>query len=441
MSIYRPEDYAPVAEATKHSYPSEYYGLPRVPWNMGLGEFFEAGRGTNWNTVSAVWAAVRLLSQDLASLPLFIYRRRDDGGREKAPDHDLYPVLHRRVNPVMSSFQWREVQMSHLLTWGNCFSEKVYDRVGRLQLYPIRPDRMRVRWDATGTKREYFHTGPDSIERKMQDGSVFHVAGLSWDGLVGYSPVTLARRTLGIAARTGSHAESFYAGGAKPGVVLTVPAGYPDVAKENLRDGWNEFRRPEKHGETAVLEDGVTAMAWSMPHDDAQFIETWKFQVSEVARWFLLPPHKLGDLEHATFSNIEQQALEYVIHSLRPWLVRWEQTIALDLLGEDDDHYAEFQMDALLRGDAESRAKALNVQLRSGVVTPDEWRSMENRNPLPDDIGTEPLVSADMLALRSFTESPEPEPPPGPAPPSFEDVEVEAPPTNGNGAGLEVPLG
>jgi HK97 family phage portal protein len=439
LSIYRPEDYAPVAEtAVKHSYPSEYYGLPRVPWNMSLGEFFESGSSrASWNTVSAVWAAVRLISQDVASLPWFVYRRRDDGGREKAADHELYPVLHKRPNPEMTSFQWREIQMSHLLTWGNCYSEKLYDRAGRLQLWPIRPDRMEVRWDTSGTRREYWHTDAEGNRKQMRPGSVFHVAGLSWDGLTGYAPVTLARRTLNIASRQGAFSEGFYAGRANPGVVLTVPAGYPDLAKANLKEAWDEFRRADKQGTTALLEDGVTATPWTMPLDDAQFIETMKFGVSEVARWFLLPPHKIGDLEHATFSNIEQQALEYVIYSLRPWLVRWEQAVSLQLFGEDDEHYSEFQMDALLRGDAESRAKALSVQHRSGVLLGDEWREMENRNALPDELGREVLVSADMVPLSSLINPPEPEAPV--EPPSFAEVPIEVPVTNGTGP--EVPVG
>lgn len=396
--------------AVKHSYPSEYYGLPRVPWNMGLDDFFQSGTtGTTWNTVAAVWAAVRLLSVDLASLPLHVYRKRA-GGREVDEDHHLYETLHDFVNPEMSSFMWREIQMAHLLTWGNCYSEKVSDRAGRLQLYPLRPDRMEVKWDSHG-HRAYWFRGPDDSLKLMRPGSVFHVAGLSWDGLVGYSPITLARRTFAISGRVDAHADAFWGSGGRPGVVLTVPAGYPDVAKQNLKDGWDEYRR-ERAGGTALLEDGVTATPWSMPHDDAQFIETRRFQVTEVARWFGLPPHKLGDLEHATFSNIEHQGLEYVIHSLRPWLVRWEQAIKLQLLRDDPEHFVKFSMDGLLRGDAVSRATALNIQLRSGVITPDEWRSLEERNAYPDEMGDKPFLSADMSPMAVVVNPPEPPPEP-----------------------------
>lgn len=404
----------PQESAVKHSYPSDYYGFQRVPWNMGLGEFFDEGRGkTQWNTVAAVWAAVRLLSVDLASLPLHVYRKQP-GGRVVDDEHHLYETLHDFVNPEMSSFQWREIQMAHLLTWGNCYSEKVIDPAGRLQLYPLRPDRMEVKWDAQG-RRAYWFSSPDGKPKLMRPGSVFHVAGLSWDGLVGYSPITLARRTIAISGRLGDHADTFWSGGGRPGVVLTVPAGFPPMAKENLRAGWDEFRR-EKAGGTALLEDGVTATPWSMPHDDAQFIGTWNYQVSEVARWFGLPPHKLGDLEHATFSNIEHQGLEYVIHSLRPWLVRWEQAIKLQLLRDDPQHFVKFNMDALLRGDAVSQATALNIQLRSGAITPDEWRGLMERNAYPDGIGDKPFVSADMVPMEVAL-APPPEPitePPSP---------------------------
>jgi HK97 family phage portal protein len=387
------------------------YGIERGPFNMVTSDIYPAS-STSWSSVAAVWSAVRVLSEDMASLPLFLFEKDDDGGRHKATDHHLYETLHDYANPEMTSFAWRETSMAHLLTWGNCYSDMVYDRLGRLQLYPFRPDRMEVYWRDDGT-RGYAYQHPTNGRRVLDPGKVFHVAGLSWDGLKGLSPVALARQTLSLASRAESFGDQFYRNGAQPALVLTVPAGYPETAKANLREAWqaNHSVASGKGGGTAMLEDGVTVNTLSMPLDDAQFLETRKFQITEIARWFRIPPDKLGDLEHATFSNIEQQELNYVIHSLRPWLVRWEQAIRQQLLRDDPDEvYAEFQMDALLRGDALSRAEALNIQHRAGVVTTDEWRMIENRNPLPDAIGEVPYVSADMVAMSSEPTEPEPVP-------------------------------
>lgn len=344
--------------------------------------------------VMAYYAGVRVLSESLAALPLFVYSRKGKG-KERAPEHPLYRVLHDQANPEMSSFTWRETSMSHLIGWGNCFSERQLDGRDRtIALWPLRPDMMRVGRGAPladGSPGqlvyEYRLPQPGGQIVQLPAKRVFHVRGLGFDGLIGYSPIEIMRRALALSLSAQEYGERTFENDARPGVVLTHPKTLSDTARGNLEKGWARNHEGLSNAQrTAVLEEGVTLSTVGFPPIEAQFLESRKFQVREIARALRLPPHMIGDLEQATFGNIEQQAIDFVTHSLRPWLVRWEQQIGIDLIPEAD-FFAEFLVDAMLRGDALTRAQALWIQRQAGVINADEWREFENRNPLPNGDG------------------------------------------------------
>lgn len=362
---------------------------------------------------TAVYACVRILAESVASLPLHVYRRLDEGGKERATDHYLYSILHDAPNPEMTSFELRELLMSHLALWGNAFAEIEYDNAGRVRaLWPLRPDRMRVKRSNGELVYIYMLNGqeiPLSAER------VFHLRGLGSDGVLGYSPIAMARQAIGLALATEEFGARFFGNGARPGIVLQHPGVLSEKARKNLRESWEERHGGlEKSHRIAILEEGMTIQEIGIPPEDAQFIQTRKFQITEIARIFRIPPHMLADLERATFSNIEHQSIEFVVHTLRPWLVRWEQAIhqRLFLPSERDTNFAEFLVDGLLRGDIKSRYDAYAVGRQWGWLSADDVREMENMNPLPDGKGKMYMVPLNMVPASGIAQEPPPEQPP-----------------------------
>lgn len=337
--------------------------------------------------ITAVFAAVRILAESLASLPLIMYRRLDDGGKEREMDHPLYEVLHNQANPLMSSFQFRETMMGHVCLWGNAYAEIESDGAGRIRaLYPLRPDRVDAR--VVDGKLWYRVELPGRFEGEqivLPQEKIFHVRGLGSDGITGYSPIRMARNALGLAAATEEFGSQFFGNGAKPGGVLEHPGLLGDDAYRRLRTSWEEMHQGlDNAHRIAILEEGMKYSQIGIPPEDAQFLETRKFQVTEIARIFRIPPHMLADLDRATFGNIEQQSLEFVIYTLRPWLVRWEQEIYRSLLTESErkTFFAEFLVDGLLRGDTQSRYDAYAKGKQNGWLSTNDIRRMENLNPV-----------------------------------------------------------
>lgn len=352
---------------------------------------------------SPFYAAVRVLAESVASLPLIVYRRRTDGGKDRASDHSLYPILHDQPNPNMTSFTYRETGMAHLTTWGNGYSAIARDGRRRVrELWPLRPDRMDVKRIPGTTERRYrYQTTGETVE--LEESQVFHIPGLSWDGLVGQSVIWAARNAIAVGLAAEEYGGRFFENDATPGIALTHPKSLSDTARTNIETSWpDRHAGPANAGKFALLEEGMTIEQFGIPPDDAQFLQTRQFQVNEIARIFRIPPHMLGDLEHATFSNIEHSAIEFVVHTLRPWLVRWEQAIGAQLLGSDwtgagGQYFVEFLVDALLRGDTKSRYEAYGLGMNAGFLNADMVQEAENRNPLPDGIGQRffmPLSSA-----------------------------------------------
>lgn len=363
---------------------------------------------------TAVFACVRILAETIASLPLSVYRRLPGGGKGRAQDHYLYPILHDMANPEMTSFELREALMGHLALWGNAYAEIQRDGGGRvITLWPLRPDRMRVTRE--DKKITYRYQSPKGEEVVLFSNQVLHIRGLSPDGLIGYSPIRMCCEAIGLALATEEFGARFFGNDARPGVVLKHPQKLSDVAYNRLKESWNEQHQGLSNAHrAAILEEGIDIKEIGIPPEDAQFLQTREFQLEEIARIFRVPLHLVGDLKHATFSNIEHQSIEFVVHTIRPWLVRWEQAINARLLGETErrTYFAEHLVDGLLRGDAKARNEALAIQRQNGIINADEWREIENMNPQPDGQGKVYLVPLNMVPADQIGKEPPPEPPP-----------------------------
>lgn len=336
--------------------------------------------------ISTVYQCVRVLAETFAMLPLLVYKRLPAGGKDRAPDHELYHTLHEQPNPDMTSFVWRELLMSHVATWGNAYNEKVIDGLGRLNLYPIRPDRMVPRYDSSGAK-VFDYLSPSGAKKTYTSDQIFHVQGLSSNGLVGISPIAAMRSTIDLLRSAETFGTSFFRNGARPAFIMTHPKTVSDEAADRLTSQMDDLRGAGNSGKTVLLEEGMTAQEIGVPPEDAQFLQTRLFQKREIQAAFRVPPHKVGDLERSTYSNIEQQSIEFIQDTMMPWFVRTEQEINTQLLGGQDDYFAAFLIDGYLRGDAAARAAAFHIMRLDGVINGDEWRASENMNPIPDGSG------------------------------------------------------
>jgi HK97 family phage portal protein len=334
---------------------------------------------------TAVLACVRILAEDIASLPLPVYRRGKDGGKSRA-DHAVADLLQRAPNPQMTAFTFKETMMAHILLWGNCYAEIETDSFGKIiALWPIPP--YRVEHLETEKGDPVFRvTTKDGKMHPVPAYAMLHIPGLGFDGKKGTSVIQWARQAVELALATEEFGSNFYLNGMNVGAVVTHPSSLSDPAFDRLRKSLREqYEGLGKAHRMMLLEEGMTFAKNTIPPNDAQFLETRKFQTNEIARMFRVPPHKLADLERATFSNIEQQSIEYVTHSLRPWLVRLEQSInwKMFLGNEQKKFFAEFLIEGLLRGDSAARASFYKEMFMIGVYSQNDIRIKENENPIP----------------------------------------------------------
>ena len=309
--------------------------------------------------MTAVYSCVRILAEAVAGLPLHLYKYTDSGSKEKAFNHPLYHLLHDEPNPEMSSFVFRETLMTHLLLWGNAYAQVIRNGKNEVvALYPLMPNKMTVDRDENGHLYYCYYRGNDEAIRDKQNSvilkpsDVLHIPGLGFDGLVGYSPIAMAKNAIGMAIACEEFGAKFFANGAAPSGVLEHPGTIKDPTK--VRDAWqSQFGGSSNSGKVAVLEEGMKYTPISISPEQAQFLETRKFQINEIARIFRVPPHMVGDLEKSSFSNIEQQSLEFVTYTLDPWIVRWEQSISRTLFSDEEkkSYFVKFNVDGLLRGD------------------------------------------------------------------------------------------
>ena len=364
--------------------------------------------------MTAVYCCVRILSEAVASLPLQFYRYTDDGGKEKAVEHPLYFLLHDEPNPEMTSFIFRETLMTHLLLWGNAYSQIIRNGKGEVvALYPLMPDRMKVDRDEHG-RLYYEYTvydsddvdgrkGTNKVGRtvRLQPHDVLHIPGLGFDGLVGYSPIAMAKNAIGLAIATEEYGSKFFANGAAPSGVLEHPGTIKDPSK--VRESWQAtFGGSGNANKIAVLEEGMKYTPISISPEQAQFLETRKFQIDEIARIFRVPPHMIGDLEKSSFNNIEQQSLEFVKYTLDSWVSRWEQAIVRALLTPDEKkkYFFKFNVDGLLRGDYQSRMNGYATARQNGWMSTNDIRELENLDRIPAEQGGDLyLINGNMTKL------------------------------------------
>lgn len=358
-----------------------------------------SGKPVNEQTamqMTAVYSCVRILSETVAGLPLHIYQYNNSGGKEKIPLHPLYKLLHDEPNPEMTSFAFRETLMSHLLLWGNAYAQIIRNARGEvLALYPLMPNKMTVDRDKNG-RLFYLYTKSSedapTLSKESQvyldPSDVLHIPGLGFDGLVGYSPIAMAKNAVGLAIATEEYGAKFFANGAAPGGVLEHPGTIKDPQK--VKESWNAaYQGSTNAHRVAVLEEGMTYQAIGISPEQAQFLETRKFQINEIARIFRIPPHMLADLEKSSFSNIEQQSLEFVKYTLDPWVVRWEQAMCRALLSESEKPtvFIKFNVDGLLRGDYASRMSGYATARQNGWMSANDIRELENLDRIPVELG------------------------------------------------------
>ena len=367
--------------------------------------------------LTAVWCAVKIISEAIASLPLHLYQRDNDLSKSRDLSHPLAMNFSLKPNNWQTPFEFFELMTVHMLLRGNAFAQIIPTRDGQLkQLIPLDPDRMEVKLSTRGNP-QYYYRRPDGKTRVFQHWQIFHLRGMSLDGLVGLSPIQLCRECVGLSLSAEEYCARFYSNDATPGGVLEHPSKLDDRAHARIKTSWMEAHSgTNKAHKPAILEEGMTWKPIQINARDAQFIEARKFQIGEIARLFNLPPHLLKDLDRATFSNIESQDLAFLKHSIRPWLTRWEQAVQRDIIYQFDDEviegtefpkrFVEFKADALLRSDIKTRNQSYAIALQWGWHSINEIRAMENMNPIEGgDIHLAPLNMVPIDKLPEFGEA------------------------------------
>ena len=360
--------------------------------------------------MTAVYSCVRILAEAVAGLPLHLYKYTEEGGKEKAVDHPLYLLLHDEPNPEMSSFVFRETLMTHLLLWGNAYAQIIRNGKNEVvALYPLMPNKMSVDRDERGQLYyTYQRSNEEALTMKgssviLKPSEVLHIPGLGFDGLVGYSPIAMAKNAIGMAIACEEYGAKFFANGAQPGGVLEHPGTIKDP--QRVRESWQStFGGSGNANRIAVLEEGMKYTPIAISPEQAQFLETRKFQINEIARIFRVPPHMVGDLEKSSFSNIEQQSLEFVKYTLDPWVIRWEQSIMRSLLTPEEKKtlYVKFNLEGLLRGDYQSRMNGYAIGRQNGWMSANDIRELENLDRIPTEEGGDLyLINGNMLPMRN----------------------------------------
>lgn len=371
-------------------------------------------------TLPIYYACLRNISEDVGKLPLHTYRRMARGKR-RALDHPAYALLHDAPNPDMSAMTFRETLTHHALAWGNGYAEIVWTPANEVAaLWPIHPSRVQVRRDDEGLLVYDVYgselTLPGSLGRSVQrlrQENVLHIKGLGAEGYEGYSVLRLAAESLGMTLAAQTFGSAFFGNGTTIGAILTHPNTLSEKAVQRLRESWQTiYGGPSNAMKMAILEEGMKYERLGIPPEEAQFLETRQFQVEEICRWFRMPKSKIHDLTDSTYSNMEQQNLEYVPDTLMPWLVRWEQELKRKLFAEEPEVFAEHAVQGLLRGDQAARASFYKDLFGVGAISPNDIREFENMNSIGPQ-GDTYFVAAnnfqplEMVVSSATTEEPE----------------------------------
>lgn len=337
------------------------------------------------------FAGVRILSEDLGSLPFPLYESLEPKGKRRAKEHPLYSVLHDAANDVMSSQVLRETLTGHAIMWGGGFAEIIRRRGVVIELWPLRPDRMKVKLNRRTRALVYHYDDQtNGIRRTFLPDEILHIHGLGFDGAQGYSVLELARNSIGAGIASETYGATFFGNAARPSGVLEHPGRLGEAARTNLRDSWEGMHKGATNANRiAILEEGITWKQIGIPPEDAQFLETKRHDVLEMARWLRLPPYMLAELGRATWNNIESEKIDYVTKSLRTWLTRWESAVWMRLLDSEERKrlFAKHVVEGLLRGDMKSRFESYRIGREMGVYSADDILELEDRNPLPNQQG------------------------------------------------------
>lgn len=329
--------------------------------------------------VAAFFGMVRAISEDIGKLPWPVYRREGGDIRHRAIDTRWYRLLHDQPNPWQTSQQFRELLTAHALLRGNGFAFKNIVRGELRELIPIRPDRVRVEQDPVTLRLKYTVHSPTGI-REYSRKEIFHLPGVSFDGVSGVSLLGLARQSLGTAIALERHGGTLFANKAQPGGVFKHPGALSERAYNRLKDDLDGTKGAEAHS-TLLLEEGMDWTQVGLSNDDSQFLGSREFSIEEMARWGRMPPHKLGAMRRSTFNNIEHQDLEYHKDTMLPWMGRWDGAANMQLIGPGE-LFAEHLADGVLRGDSGARWNSHRIAVTNGIQTPNEIRRMNNLNPI-----------------------------------------------------------
>lgn len=371
-----------------------------------IADYGRTSSGVNINDqsafhISAFWDCVKILSEDVATLPLFLYKR-EKKGKIKAQDHNLYDIINSQPNSEMLSINLLEMLMTNILLWGNAYIQKIYNRAGQvIELWPLYSKYMEAKRDKN--EKLFYRYNEPKKQRDFSTEEIINITGLTMDGITGLSILEYARESLGLTMATEKFGSSFFGNGTKPGGVLELPEGGHCKNKDEVRTEWNLlYRGPDNANKIAILDNGMKYKPVGIPPEDAQFLQTRQYQIPEICRWFRIPPHKVADLSNATFSNIEHQGIEYVSNTLRPWLVRFEKSLARGLLNDQEkkEYFIQFNVDALLRGDFTTRMQGYATARQNGWMNANDIRELEDMNPMPEDAGGDIfLVNGNMVPI------------------------------------------
>ena len=399
-----------------------YGGSPNNPANPIIPPLSSVGQtisGTSVNEetalrLSTVWACIRVISESVASLPLEIYKKNKDGTKSIQTKHPLYNLLHSTPNNLMTSFSFRDTIQTQLLLYGNAFVHIERNKAERpISLNILDPKKIQIKI-VHGELYYHVQQGGGNQDKVYNQEEVLHLLGMSHNGLVGKSPIECARENLGLSMASLEYGAAFFGNGASLSGVLEHPNSLSKEASERLAYSWNQkFQGPQQAHKTAVLEEGMKYKELGIPPAQAQFLETRRFQTEEIARNFRCPPHMIGDLSRASFSNIEQQSIDFVVHTLRPWLVRWEQELNRKLFKESEKgkFFFKYTIEGLLRGDTKTRSDFYKDLFNIGVLSPNDIRQLENLNPVdggdtyyvplnlaPTTVSRDPQLTEDIMS-------------------------------------------
>lgn len=351
-------------------------------------------------TYSTIFACVRVIAETIATLPLFLYKVKGNN-KVKAREHNLYSILHDAPNLECTSVSFFESLITQILLTGNGFAEIIKDNFNNiLELHILDANKIRVyRDNYNNIVYEYNDDGKIISLSKRQ---VLHIAGLGWNGIIGYSPIALMRRQIATGIYQDNFALDFFSNGVKKVPILSHPNRISKEAKESMKES---FRKSWDNG-IVVLEEGITVNPITMNLSDAQFLESRRFSVEEICRIFRVPPHLIGDLSRSTNNNIEHQSIEFVTHTIRPWCVRIERALNNFLLNikEKGKYTIEFMLDGLLRGDTLTRQQSNQIKLNNGILTRNQWRQQENMNEVEDEYGDDYFCSQQIRPIKKVYE-------------------------------------